>query len=132
MRWLRVILVLGAFVHLSGGHYGVLQGIAWTKMLIDYSARDGLVEGARKTFDGQHPCRMCESIASAKQEENERRSEAPARGLENLSLKDLRIPESISLGRPSSSEHAGHDFARLTVSEGLPGTPPPVRPPRGV
>jgi hypothetical protein len=36
-------------------------------MLWDDSQRDGsLVAGAKKTFDGEHPCRMCDSIKEAK------------------------------------------------------------------
>jgi hypothetical protein len=52
---LRIIVAVLGCLHLCGGHYGVVQALAWSKMLVDYSQRDGLVEGAIKTFDGKHP-----------------------------------------------------------------------------
>jgi hypothetical protein len=59
-----------ALFFIVGGHWGVMQGVAWTKMLWDYSQRAGsLVAGAKKTFDGEHPCRMCDSIKEAKGKE---------------------------------------------------------------
>lgn len=87
MRILRVILVLGALLHLGGGHWGVLQAIAWTKMLVEYSQADGLREGVVKTFDGAHPCEMCESISKGRESEK-RDPLAPIRA-ENFKLKDL-------------------------------------------
>ncbi len=132
MRFLRVILVLGAFVHLSGGHWGVLQCIAWTNMLVDYSASDGILEGARMTFDGEHPCAMCKSIASAKQEDSKRDDGLPARGVEQLSLKDLRIPESVTLRQPAATDHAAPGFVPPAGFADLAGDRPPLPPPRGV
>ncbi len=132
MRLLRIILVLGAFVHLSGGHYGVLQGIAWATMLVQYSAADGLVEGARKTFDGDHPCEMCRSIASAKQQESQREPSLPATGIEKLSLKDLRPPEPIALRHPRARDHGNASFISPDPIGGLAGARPPLPPPRGV
>ena len=62
----RVAAVVALFF-IAGGHWGALQTVAWTKMLWEYSQRDGsLVAGAKKTFDGEHPCRMCDSIKEAK------------------------------------------------------------------
>jgi len=61
-----------ALFFIVGGHWGMMQGVAWTKMLWEYSQRDGsLVAGAKKTFDGEHPCRMCDSIKEAKGKEGE-------------------------------------------------------------
>ena len=132
VRCLRVILVLGAFLHLSGGHYGVLQCIAWSKMLIEYSSSDGLLEGARKTFDGENPCDMCRSIAAAKQERSQHEEQAPAPGAEQLSLKDLRIPPMVSLEDPSSRDIATQRFAPPVARAGLAGESPPFPPPQGV
>jgi hypothetical protein len=39
-------------------------------MIWTYSTQDGSVlAGAKKTFDGEHPCNMCESIKEAKKQE---------------------------------------------------------------
>ncbi|MCU0796807.1 MAG: hypothetical protein MUF31_12840 [Akkermansiaceae bacterium] len=131
MRVFRVILVLGAILHLTGGHWGVLQCVAWGKMLVDYSQKDGLLEGARKTFDGEHPCCMCKSIAAAKQQEKKEPLQAPA-NIKDLSLKDLMPPASGALPEPRlyevplisspSSGFTGREF----------GIRPPSPPPRFV
>ena len=56
-----------AMFSLAGGHWAALQAVAWAGMLRDYSARSGsLLAGAAQTFDGKHPCGLCERIASAK------------------------------------------------------------------
>jgi hypothetical protein len=53
-----------------GGHWGVLQTVAWANMIWTYSTQDGSVlAGAKKTFDGEHPCNMCDSIKEAKKQE---------------------------------------------------------------
>ena len=92
MRFLRLVLVFGALLHLGGGHWGVLQGIAWMKMLVEYSQIDGFRAGMAMTFDGQHPCEMCESISKGREsEKNDPLSPVRANG---LALKEL-LPMSV-------------------------------------
>lgn len=129
MRVLRVILVLGAILHLTGGHWGVLQCVAWTKMLVEYSTEEGLLEGARKTFDGEHPCCMCKSIAAAKQQEKKEPLQLPS-GLKDLAFKDLMPPAGSLLPPPRFFELPliSTPFAASTHSEI--GRRPPSPPPR--
>ncbi len=58
-RPLAILLV----VLLAGGHLAVLQAVAWTTM---FAAQVGVaanvVEAARATFDGEHPCRLCLAV----------------------------------------------------------------------
>ena len=59
-----------ALFFIIGGHWGVLQTVAWANMIWTYTTQDGSVlAGAKKTFDGAHPCSMCHSIKAAKQQE---------------------------------------------------------------
>ena len=52
-------------------------------MLWNYSQQDGsLLAGAKKTFDGEHPCPMCKSIKIAK--EKERTAPATFVGLKKI------------------------------------------------
>ncbi|MGA1129657.1 MAG: hypothetical protein ACO3XN_06290 [Chthoniobacterales bacterium] len=64
-------VALGAALFLTaGGHWGTLQTMAWAGMLWNYTQADGsLLSGVKKTFDGEHPCTMCESIKTAKDKE---------------------------------------------------------------
>jgi hypothetical protein len=83
----RLVAAVALFF-IAGGHWGALQAVAWTKMLWEYSQRDGsLVAGAKKTFDGEHPCRMCESIKEAKGKED--RSPALGASIKKLELFSL-------------------------------------------
>ncbi len=59
-----------ALFFLAGGHWGAMQVVAWAGMLVSYTQADGsLLAGAKKTFDGEHPCTMCDSIKTAKEKE---------------------------------------------------------------
>jgi hypothetical protein len=59
-----------ALLSLSGGHWAVLQTVAWARMLRDYSSEQGSVSaGISKTFGGEAPCAMCKEIAKKRQEE---------------------------------------------------------------
>ena len=60
-----------AMFFVAGGHWGALQTAAWAGMLWNYTQTDGsLLSGVKKTFDGEHPCTMCDSIKTAKEKEN--------------------------------------------------------------
>lgn len=54
-------------LHLSGGPNGLLQCVAWAGMLVRYSSQDGVVEGVKKTFDGQHLCPLCQALQTERQ-----------------------------------------------------------------
>lgn len=44
-----------------GLHRGVVQGIAWTQMLVRYTSEATLLAAVEMTFDGLHPCPLCEA-----------------------------------------------------------------------
>lgn len=59
-----------AMFFVAGGHWATLQTVAWAGMLWNYTQANGsLVAGVKKTFDGEHPCKMCHSIKTAKEKE---------------------------------------------------------------
>ena len=62
---------------MCGGPLGMMQGVAWLKMIVTYSQTEGLAEGVKQTFDGDHPCEMCKLIAAAKKQQHQS-PEAPA------------------------------------------------------
>ena len=47
----------------------MLQGVAWSTMVKDFSHTGSLTQAVEKTFDGKHPCAMCKKIASARTSE---------------------------------------------------------------
>ena len=42
-----------------------MQVVAWTGMLVGYTAEHGLEAGVSKTFDGSAPCELCNAIMDA-------------------------------------------------------------------
>lgn len=56
-----------AMFSIAGGHWAVLQSVAWAGMVADYSRETGsVVTALGQTFDGEHPCDLCRQIASAR------------------------------------------------------------------
>ena len=66
---LATFLCLLAVFELMGGHWAVLQTTAWVGMLVNYSKAEGVERGILHTFDGQHPCSLCLTIAKSKRTE---------------------------------------------------------------
>ena len=64
-RWLLIGMLFVAI----GGHWAVLQTVAWATMIVDYSKNAPLTEAVQKTFDGQHPCQICKGIQKSRQSE---------------------------------------------------------------
>lgn len=56
----KLLCILMAF-GLSGGevYLALLQGMAWTGMVVTYSMDQGLRRGITDTFSGDAPCAMC-------------------------------------------------------------------------
>src|ERR1051325_9194225 len=75
LRLGQVLMLLVLFAA-SGGHWMVLQSLAWTRMLVSYSQRGQFAEAVTKTFDGRHPCALCKKIERGKS------NEQPARVME--------------------------------------------------
>jgi len=51
---------------IAGGHMALLQGVAWTTMVHDFSRTGSLSQAVEKTFDGHHLCPLCKKIAKAR------------------------------------------------------------------
>jgi hypothetical protein len=69
LGWLLVLAV--------GGHWPLLQSVAWVKMLVSFSQTEGFTAAVAKTFDGKHPCNICSLVERGKQTEREQPARAP-------------------------------------------------------
>jgi hypothetical protein len=123
------MVCLVAALHLVGGHWGVLQVVAWAKMLEDYTEERGLIVGVKETFDGDHACSMCKKIAEGEKEEQQKRLPLTKTGHENLTKWFGMSPTRV-LPPPAWQEDPG--LARIcqpvdhdTQWEGQPPVPPP-------
>jgi hypothetical protein len=90
-----------AMFFIAGGHWTVLQTIAWAEMLHDYSQRTGsLTVAVEQTFDGQHPCNFCREIRVAKAQEHKSSPIAP--GVEqDAKVKALLAESVLPLAEPA-------------------------------
>ena len=61
-RALASVMIGLALFLTTGGHLAILQGVAWTKMVRDFSRTDSIGKAIEKTLDGQHPCHLCKTI----------------------------------------------------------------------
>lgn len=74
-----------------GLHWTLLQTVAWTGMVINYSRGSSLDQAISMTFDGEHPCPMCKAIKQGKSEERERNQEITKSGKLELALPWTRV-----------------------------------------
>lgn len=63
------ILVVFALAGSIGLHWVLLQMFAWAGMVVSYSHDGPVTEAVAKTFDGQHPCKLCVQIAKSQRSE---------------------------------------------------------------
>ena len=127
----KSFVAIVACLYLGGAHLAVLQLVAWTGMVVVYSGENGMARGMSETFSGEKPCPLCKAINQAKRQDLPGNGTAPvpAKGMEKI-LKELvmcgerTMPGFRALG---AFELACPD---PVGASGLPGTTPPVPPPR--
>jgi hypothetical protein len=87
-RW----LVVAALFLAIGGHWALLQTVAWASMIVDYSRTEAITVAVEKTFDGEHPCAICKTIQKGRQ--SEKKHEA-VQLIKKIELFDQRVAEFI-------------------------------------
>jgi hypothetical protein len=121
------LLILCCAIYLSGAHWMLLQMTAWTGMLIARSQKSPVVEAVESTFDGDHPCRMCEAIKEAREEEEKREQDVPlvAKAQEHkfVLFRGCELPPAVCIG-----ELAWQDPALIFERR---ASAPSIPPPRG-
>ena len=127
MIYIRKLFALLLVVLLTGSQWAILQGIAWTGMIISYTQQENIAAGIEKTFDGDHPCSMCRAIDKAKtspadEQQNGAIQTPPAGRMEALVVESisLRLPDYRTI-RKTNADDLQPDSCKLK---------PPVPPPR--
>lgn len=90
--------LIGALFVSMGGHLALLQTIAWGNMLVEFSSKSSLSEAVDKTFDGEHPCPLCEVVKKSKSEEDKK----PL--LKSEVKWEVALPVPVEIPQPTSSE----------------------------
>lgn len=81
IRRLSQLLIVTALLAGIGGHWAILQSIAWATMLADNLQRSSVIEAVSNTFDGEHPCSMCKAIKQGRTEEKQQDQQQVKTGL---------------------------------------------------
>ena len=118
----RLLLVVAVFFA-SGSHWAVLQTMAWSTMLVEFSRTGSVVEAVAKTFDGKHPCQLCSQVKKGLVGEEEQ--DGPATPLVKIELFH-ETARAIVLTRPDGVVFPAIELTaeRRAVS---PTEPPPRR-----
>ena len=115
------ILVILALLASVGGHWALLQSVAWTRMIIERTQEASFAGAVKDTFDGDHPCALCKRIVDGKQKEQQPEKSPPGAKVDLLCERRIMAiaPPSQPIIFPSGP------------SEGTPRAErPPVPPPR--
>jgi hypothetical protein len=127
LRRAQLIGVLFAWLLASGGHWHVVQTVAWGRMIAAYAKTMPLPEAVRLTFAPDNLCGVCELVSAAQQTEGA--NTLPP----GVSLQD-KLPLVFQPAR------AVHIFTATVAMTGLPAhrdapgrvrDAPPLPPPRG-
>jgi hypothetical protein len=83
----KIFVVLGLVLCL-GSHWGILQCVAWSTMLVRFASSLPLIQAIQYTFDGEHPCTLCKSIqeGSAQEKQTDRHLPSSTDKVELLGL----------------------------------------------
>jgi hypothetical protein len=97
-----------------------LQSIAWTAMIVDNAKHASLCKAIAQTFDGAHPCSLCQIVNDAKS--TERKAD-----LQPLTPKIdmICVSQTISLLQPFVPiDYAPRDFSFSKLGRSPPAPPP--------
>lgn len=102
IRFSKWFVVLTLAISL-GAHWAFLQSVAWMGMIVTYSRDASFAEAVIKTFDGKHPCGLCDAIQKSCNEEKKQDQQAktgskldPGLAWETVAFIFIRDTERIS------------------------------------
>lgn len=68
INWPKFLVTLALTLSV-GGHWAVIQGVAWTRMIAHFSQAMPFTQAISYTFDGKHPCKLCLAVKSGQESE---------------------------------------------------------------
>jgi hypothetical protein len=117
------VLLIAAVLAASGGHWAVLQSVAWANMLAANLRAYSLSDAIERTFNGKHPCCLCSEISKGKQTEKKSDIRVELKKMEFLSARAVFV----------FTPHRDFEWIPMRDSFGLNWMQePPVPPPRSL
>ncbi len=117
-----MLLICVAFFSLAGGHWAMLQMIAWAQMVRDFSKSVPVVEAIVRTFSGEYPCGMCTRISAERQKEE--KTPAVVKVKKNSEICPFSAREILS--EPEGSEYSYPNPSEFRLIERFEAPPVPV------
>ncbi len=117
-RFSRVVVFFAA-VQILGGHWMALQSAAWIGMIASNANAETLVVAIEKTFDGEHPCGLCEVVKNGR---NQEEKQPLAKAIVKL---DAVLMAAMVLRPPRGSNWKYPVLAPMAIGR----TPAPLTPP---
>jgi len=116
-KWLLVLALCASI----GAHWSFLQSVAWVGMAISYSQESSsLTEALTKTFDGKHPCKLCNLVAEGKKSEKKQETQFKIPKLDLLAAVRLNF-----VFTPPPLDHCSSVGPIAFSCSDAPPTPPP-------
>ena len=115
-KWLVVL----ALVLSIGGHWAILQSVAWVGMAVTYSKDSSLSQALEKTFDGHHLCKLCKIVRAGKKAEHCNDLKMDLKKLDLIAA----VPQFFIFQSPSIVPQSG--LAVLPQRTQAPLLPPPL------
>ncbi len=107
-----------------GMHWALLQGIAWTGMLISFAREGAMIEAVEKTFDGQHACALCLKVKEGRDSDEKQ----PQQAGQSLKKLEAVLVAGVKLIVPAAEEISFAVVHEQSVSRNeTPEMPPPRR-----
>ena len=113
-----------AAVQILGGHWAVLQSVAWVGMVVKYAQHGSLESALEKTFDGTHPCQLCQVVLTGR---NAEEKQPLAKDLLKLKFEAVLAPATLV---PAPLSAPREFFLTVILPQEVPldvCTPPPRR-----
>jgi hypothetical protein len=120
LRYICRAITIFALCCAIGLQWLALQSIAWTAMIVDNAKHASLCKAIAQTFDGAHPCSLCQIVNDAKS--TERKSD-----IQTLTPKIdmICVSRTISLLQPLVPiDYAARDFSFNKLGRSPPAPPP--------
>jgi hypothetical protein len=122
-HWVGRATIISTLCLALGLQWLALQSLAWATMLASNARHAPLTEAVARTFDGDHPCALCHTVATAKK--SEKKSD-----IQTATVRIDLICPIQTLERLPSCVPYNYAQGRFTIPERL--SAPPVPPPRSL
>ncbi|HLB34253.1 MAG: hypothetical protein A3F67_07230 [Verrucomicrobia bacterium RIFCSPHIGHO2_12_FULL_41_10] len=113
LRKSGLVFMTLALFSIAGGHWALLQGVAWANMICEYSTQESFQSAVQKTFSGKYRCPLCQKISIEKQKEkkaegiSEQTNKKNKGILEKIVSLQIFFPKKFSYPKVIDSNYSG-------------------------